>query len=76
MPQVDQFSAQASATLNSAGGASFSGFQVFDSAGNLLPDATLTITEAVPRPSAFLPCLASLVLVVAARNRRYLLSVI
>jgi hypothetical protein len=59
-PQVDEFSAQASATLDSAGGASFAGFQVFDSTGTLLSDATVAVTEAVPEPSALVPCLATI----------------
>jgi hypothetical protein len=60
VPQVEQFSVQAlSSGLGHEGQATLAGFGVYDAAGNLVSDATVTVTDA-PEPSALFPCLAGL----------------
>jgi hypothetical protein len=69
VPQMEQFSAYAySSGLGHEGRATLSGFGVFDADGNLISDATVTVTDA-PEPSAIFPCIAGLCVVYRMARR-------
>jgi hypothetical protein len=78
VPQTEQLSLMASAPSGSpvdsrgtGGFASVGKFEVFDSSGNLLPSAQVSLIEVTPEPSYLVPLTLLLAAVCLLRHRRH-----